>query len=172
MWYVVQTLSAKEDFLVDIINAFYPEHDDIFSMFVIHYEKFYKIRGKMIKKKKALFPGYVFFATEQREYLFYLLSKVPELTKMLGYDEGPAPISVEEQEFLHSLLNKENEIETSEGYIIGDKLIITEGPLVGKEGYITKIDRHKRMATLSVDFLGAKRDIQVGLEVINKIVCV
>ena len=49
-----------------------------------------------------------------------------------------------------------------------DKIIINEGSLVGLEGLITKIDRHKRIAYVDVELLGKLTKVQVGLEIISK----
>ena len=49
-----------------------------------------------------------------------------------------------------------------------DKIIINEGPLIGLEGLITKIDRHKRIAYVNVELLGKLTRVQVGLEIISK----
>ena len=57
----------------------------------------------------------------------------------------------------------------SEGYIEGDQLVITDGPLTYYEGKIVKINRHKRTAVLEVEFLGRKNQVTVGLEVVGKI---
>ena len=43
------------------------------------------------------------------------------------------------------------------------------GPLQGKEGYIKKIDRHKRRAFLEMPMFGRVQKIQVGLEIVAKI---
>ncbi|MEG2506006.1 MAG: KOW motif-containing protein, partial [Carnobacterium sp.] len=59
-------------------------------------------------------------------------------------------------------------VDMSVGYIIGDKIIVRDGPLKGKEGSIKKIDRHKRIAFIEVEFLGEVRETKVGLEIITK----
>ena len=40
--------------------------------------------------------------------------------------------------------------------------------LQGMEGAIRKIDRHKRIAVLSLDMFGRTVDMKVGLEIIEK----
>ena len=56
----------------------------------------------------------------------------------------------------------------SEGYITGDKVTVTRGPLIGLEGDIRKIDRHKRRAYLDVTLFGRTVPASVGLEVVRK----
>lgn len=59
-------------------------------------------------------------------------------------------------------------VDMSCGVIENDKIIITDGPLMNLEGYITKIDRHKRIAYVDVELLGKITRVQVGLEIISK----
>ena len=56
----------------------------------------------------------------------------------------------------------------SEGYLKGDKIIVIDGPLKGMESSISRIDRHKRLAWLSMEIMGQHREIAVGLEIIRK----
>ena len=56
----------------------------------------------------------------------------------------------------------------SEGYIQGDKVIVTKGSLKGLEGKINRIDRHKRLAWLTVELFGRTVELQAGLEIIRK----
>ena len=56
----------------------------------------------------------------------------------------------------------------SQGYIVGDKVNIISGPLVGYEGKIKKIDRHKRIAYIEVSLFDQVVVVQVGLEIISK----
>ena len=56
----------------------------------------------------------------------------------------------------------------STGYIEGDHIIITDGPLKGYEALIKKIDRHKRIAFIEINLLNQPNIIKVGLEIISK----
>lgn len=57
----------------------------------------------------------------------------------------------------------------SKGIIEGERTIVLSGPLKGKEGYIKKIDRHKRKAWLEVELFGRIQNIQLGLEIVSKV---
>ena len=59
-------------------------------------------------------------------------------------------------------------MELSTGIIENSQIRILEGPLVGMEGTIRKIDRHKRKAWLEIEMFGRTVEMQVGLEVIAK----
>ena len=95
--------------------------------------------------------------------------KIPDLTKLLGNDgEDIYPIYPQEAMFLTKFSNRNHVVDMSCGVIENDKIIITDGPLMNLEGYITKIDRHKRIAYVDVELLGKITRVQVGLEIISK----
>ena len=59
-------------------------------------------------------------------------------------------------------------MEMSVGYIEGDACTVTSGPMQGFTGVIKKIDRHKKIAVLEVEFFGRNTEVTVGLEIISK----
>ena len=107
--------------------------------------------------------------TDKVEQLYTELKKIPDLTKLLGNDgEDIYPIYPQEAMFLTKFSNRNHVVDMSCGVIENDKIIITDGPLMNLEGYITKIDRHKRIAYVDVELLGKITRVQVGLEIISK----
>ena len=50
-----------------------------------------------------------------------------------------------------------------------DQVRILTGPLQDMEGYIRKINRHKRKAWVSIEMFGRSVDMEVGLEIIKKV---
>ena len=71
-------------------------------------------------------------------------------------------------EIMELLSGKEHLMKFSEGYIQGDRVTVTKGPLKGLEGSISRIDRHRRLAWLTVELFGRTVELQAGLEVIRK----
>ncbi|MEG0034722.1 MAG: antitermination protein NusG, partial [Bacilli bacterium] len=92
------------------------------------------------------------------------------LIKQLRYDlEGTPPLQEEEINILEKLLGLNKIVEVSLGFIEDDKVVITDGPLMGFESYITYINRHKREAKLEIELLGSKREVTVSLDILTKI---
>jgi transcriptional antiterminator NusG len=116
-----------------------------------------------------MFPGYLFVVTDDVELLFQQFHQVPKLTRILGTDKVPVELSDEEVHFLQRILNPEGIVEISRGILIGDTLKIQSGPLIGMEGNVTRIDRHKREVRLKVEMMGQMLEITLGLEVVEKI---
>ena len=59
-------------------------------------------------------------------------------------------------------------VEMSSGIIENDRVQILSGPLMGMEGNIRRIDRHKRIAYLEIEMFGRTVEMKVGLEIIRK----
>ena len=139
---------------------------------VFYYEEKQRREGQWKIFKKILFPGYIFVRTDALEALYLELQKVPETTKLIGTGREIIPLNQRELKFLERFVQKvgtEKIVPMSEGIICGSRTVITSGPLMGMEGYIRKIDRHKRKAWLEVDMFGRKQNIQIGLEIVSKI---
>ena len=49
-----------------------------------------------------------------------------------------------------------------------DAVTILSGPLKNMEGYIRKIDLHRRIAKVEVDFMNRKTLIHLGIEMVEK----
>lgn len=52
---------------------------------------------------------------------------------------------------------------------LAENLRKVTGPLQGMEGYIRKINRHKRKAWVSIEMFGRSVDMEVGLEIVKKV---
>ena len=163
-WYVVQVRTGKEEEIVKKCQ-FYIDHDILIDCFIPITKKKKKYHGTWHIVDDILFKGYIFIITNQVEQLYTQLKKVPDLTKLLGNDGKEIyPIYPQEAMFLTKFSNKDHVVDISNGIIENDKIIINEGPLIGLEGLITKIDRHKRIAYVDVELLGKLTRVQGGLE--------
>ena len=61
------------------------------------------------------------------------------------------------------------EAEISRVYVSEEDVVtILSGPLKDMEGYIKKIDLHRRIAKVEVDFMNQKTVIHLGIEMIEK----
>lgn len=167
MWYVVQVRTGTEENIRIQCERRIPR-ELLTECFIPYYEEPRKIDGEWIKQKKVLFPGYVFAVTDDVEELFLQLKAVSGLTKLIGAGEDIIALTDGEREFIESFGGDEKVVEMSTGIIEGDRIIVQTGPLMGREGYIKKIDRHKRKAWLEFPMFGSMQRVQVGLEIVAK----
>ena len=167
MWYVIQVRTGSEENIRLQCEANIPQ-DVMERCFIPYYEERRRIRGEWMTLKKILFPGYVFLITEEIDELFYQLKKVIGLTRLLGAGDEIIPLTERERDFLLRFGGENQIVEMSEGIIEQSRIRILSGPLMGMEGQIRKIDRHKRKAWIEVPMFGRMVETQVGLEIVRK----
>lgn len=134
-------------------------------------ERKQKYRGEWQIRKEKLFPGYLFMDLEasQVESVRQALRRATEHAKVLKTGDELYPIHEKEEQLLRRLTGDTTNVAVSVGVIVGDKIIVKEGPLIGMEGMIKRIDRHKRMAVLEVELFNRVSEVKVGLEIVEKV---
>lgn len=167
-WYVIQVRTGIEDKIVKSCEMLISK-DILMECFIPMYRCTKKYRGNWETMEAKLFPGYVFLISNEPNRLFQELKKIPDITKLLGkYGQDIFPLNEDEVIFLKSFGQEEHLVDISSGHIEGDKIIVQSGPLMNREGLIKKIDRHKRLAYIELEFLGQTVNAKVGLEIIKK----
>ena len=191
MWYVIQVQTGREEQIIEEAGK-YQVQEYFDSMFAPHCVKKKKYLGQWHTQQEILFPGYLFVISSRPEELYQALKRVPKLTKLLGTGEKWTPMTKEDIAVVKRLSGKQLSGNTeaaarqqgsktgqnaqedswlmdfSEGYIQGEKVIVTKGPLKGMESKISRIDRHKRLAWLTVELFGRTVELQAGLEIVRK----
>ncbi len=142
--------------------------DLVKDCYVFYYEEKRRIQGEWVIQEKLLFPGYVFLVTGQASGLLDELARIKGFLKLLETGNEVAALTEGEIAFLTAFGGKKRTVEMSEGVIEQSKIRIYSGPLVGKERYIRRIDRHKRRAFLELPMFGQRQRLQVGLEIVSK----
>ncbi|MBR1930287.1 MAG: antiterminator LoaP [Lachnospiraceae bacterium] len=164
-WYAIQVLGGKEESTANLCQALLNQESE--ELFVPRYVRKKKFNGQWQEVQGILFPGYLFVITDRVADLFFRLKAIQSLTKILRADDAFIPLQPEEISFLQHFGREEHLVEMSTGHKEGDHITITDGPLADFEGKILKIDRHKRIAIIEVDFFSRVTQVKVGLEVID-----
>lgn len=170
MWYVIWTVTGKEDLLKQELQKVLPEN--LYRRcWIPQKQERQKWHGKYVDITKTLFPGYLFLDTNCPEEIHQCLRSAQSFltfNHLLKNDDIFIPISDKEEQILHRLSGDNGCIDVSVGVIQDGKLSILQGALVGMEAYVVRIDRHKRKAYLEMDLFGRLQKFSAGLEVIEK----
>lgn len=168
MWYVIWTITGREEKLRQEITGRLPEQ--LFSKCRIPCRmESRKKDGKRIEVKKVLFPGYLFIETDDIEAVYMELRKLSCFSRLLKTGECYTPVSPDEERLIRRLTGDTEVVELSYGIMGDSRVVIQNGPLKGMEGYIKKIDRHKRKAYLQIEMFSRTVETCVGLEIVDKI---
>ena len=170
-WYAFFVRSGQEEKASEEIKAHFLNE---VQTQILSTEILFKRHGIVKKEKQVAFPGYVFVSSRLDNEMFIiqsrnLTSNSTVIYKVLRYgDSGQAILHGKDTQLLEKLWSGRECLEISVGVMEGDKVKIVEGPLVGKESMIKKINKHKRQAVVEINFMGENRLITIGLDIIRK----
>ena len=123
--------------------------------------------GKWRVKIRPLFPGYILLQGKIDVSSYYILKSVPGLVRILKDNCQLYRIYPEEIKIISRLMCNGEIIGTSVAFKKGDKVIITEGPLLSLEGLIVSVDARKGRAKVLISFLGDVRTVDLSIKVIE-----
>ena len=168
MWYVIWVVARKEQELINIITDKVPA--DLYTRVWTPCKKeLRRYAGVETTQDIILFPGYVFIDTDDPDAIHQYLYRYSSYIRFLKDGGSYSPVSDHERSIIEHFTGESGTAGISMGVIIAGCLHILDGPLVGMESYITKIDRHRRKAYVQIDnLLGEDRLLSFGLEVIEK----
>ena len=167
MWYVMQVRTGGEFYMKQQCERLIsPEAAE--KIFIPLTERKIQRRGEWRLEKFPLFPGYMFVITDQIDLFRMEMKRLFGFKRLLGADGEIISLTTAEVTFMDCFGGKEQIVGMSEGFIENDKVVITSGPLVGREGLIRKIDRHKRKAFIEIEMFGRSQKVEMGVEILWK----
>lgn len=170
-WYVIHVSTGSEYKMRELIVQQLEKTDLPYEdCFVPTIEYVQKVNERYITKEKPMFPGYLFLISEEAyiKDIASCLKRVVGFTKILGEQQSFIPLYPQEVDFLLGFSDSRHNVGMSSGFIENDRITVTHGPLIGKEGLIKKINRHKRIAEIELFFMGRSTRVQVPLEIVTK----
>lgn len=167
MWYILQVGTGREAHMKESLEHFLPK-GVISHVFYPLYESSYRKGGIRQIVTKVLFPGYLFLDTEHIEELEEHLKGLTEFHHLLTTGKLCTPVSPAERDFLTKHTDSHYVMVLSRGYMIGRKVMITEGAFSGYQGELKYVDRHNRYGVMKVQLGEQDVDMRFGLEIVKK----
>jgi transcriptional antiterminator NusG len=167
-WYSLFVITGQEENVAEWLQLFFPEQR---VRILIPKRKLVERRqGKCQSVLKKLFPGYVFINIEMDSTTYYRIKKVPNVIRILNSgQERYTRVFQEEINFIQRLLGEGDTVEYSFVYLENSQIVVKSGPLKGLEGLIKSVDRRKKRAKVLIPFMGLEKEIDVGIEMIDKV---
>ena len=182
MWYVIQVQGGQEEKTAELIKKQLTLCDDsLRECFIPKKERVKKFKGRWQQVEELLFPGYVFADSGDAEEL-YRRKQVGRLTKVL--QDGNflfLSLSEDEEQRIKAIGDCRHVTRVSKVQVVGGEysgradgidrgknVVVREGPLKGLEGYVTKVNLHKREVTVQMPFAGRMVDVKLGIELVDE----
>lgn len=175
MYYVIQVKTGKENETIQDILKNKPDDPsfDVFSPYRKVLKKFKGIEKEVIER---CFPGYVFVETNDVKELFRQLYFTPGFQKLLGREEGTEnflPLDKDESRMVDILYSKNNNRITEISNIQvreGEMIRVLDGPLMGLETKIKKVNLHKRTVTIEYTMCNRLVTSNIGINIVTNII--
>lgn len=120
--------------------------DAVATAIVLRREVDYAQHGVWGKRVGTLFPGYVIVPARDVDGLEQALSLITEYHHLVRVGGAPAELSAEDVATFAGLADADWVIRASVGDIVDGVLKVKQGPLMGREDLVGRIDRHRRLA--------------------------
>jgi len=133
-----------------------------------------KIRrnGVFHNAEKALFEGYLFMfwdGDNEIEFPFRQLQAIPGVVRFLTYSNGSRSLIGRDLDLVNWVHTNDGKIKESKVLITeGKRVHFIEGPLVGFDGSVVKIDKHHKKVTVRFEIGTQVTDVSFSAEFIEK----
>lgn len=150
-WYLASCEPGREQAVCDRVCRIVGE-PALENAFVLRRERWAKFDGEWSKHLVTPFPGYIFILSRDATMLDAALRGLSFRVFLVGQqqDRSYAPLSEGACKWFESVTDSQHVLRSSTGVIVNDELHVLEGPLVGQEESVIKIDRHKRTCFVQV----------------------
>lgn len=169
-WYVVKVLPGKERSLTEQFNKEISlGRINNIVRFVCPTEKeFVVVKNKKVIREKVLYSGYLYFEAPKRlmEEQLKVIATIPNIMGMMG---DKMPLLLKETDVRRILKDDtlEEHIESKKlKFVIGESVIVSEGPFKTFEGVISDIKGDK--VDVEIKIFGRNTAVSLTLEQIQK----
>lgn len=126
-------------------------------------------KGKWEEKIRVLFPGYILLNGNISIARYNLIRQIPGVIRLLGDSDGPQEIDEQEIKVIKDLISQNELIGFSSIYVNDGRIIVSEGPLLGLEGYIKALDKRKGRVKVMLNLLGETRVVELSVSMVQPV---
>jgi len=170
-YYAIQVKTRSEDKFIKLFKKNHPE-----ITLPIHFPKRLLEIRKAGKKKPytpPVFPGYLFIEAENDEEIKSLqweFRRTEGFFRFLKSNTDITPLADRDLELVLHFINGGKIAGRSKVYFNeNSRIVVVEGPLIGLEGRIIKVDRRKGRAKIMLDLYNDSFSIDLAFEVIGSL---
>ena len=149
-WYLLKVREGSEEATCEKLLRLVPR-ELLRDCFVLKRESWRREAGEWSLRLSVAYGGYVFAVTDDPVALGKELSRLSVFAELAGADgRSWMPLSREAQEWFEQCADERHVLRNSVAEIAGGCVHVTDGPLLGHEASIRKVDRHHRRCMVSV----------------------
>lgn len=167
MWYVVQVITGREQRTAERISQVIPR-EIMHECFFPQYTTEIKVKGRWVAVDKPLFPGYLIAVTDEPYTLDRGLRRFNFSARLVSQGKTLQPLDRGDVHVIDSCTEPGHRVvPMSRGFKDGDAVSINQGPLVGQQARIKRINRRKSTALVEFNLCGRIVTARMGLALIS-----
>jgi transcriptional antiterminator NusG len=127
--------------------------------------------GKTIKKLYMVFPGYVFYETDELgDEVRWAIRRLDGFYRFLRSSSSPTPLSEADRRILLHFISFGERADISKvTFDENERIVVLEGALKGLEGQIVKVDRRRGRAKVALDICSEGFLVDLAFTVVEKV---
>lgn len=121
-------------------------------------------KGKWAIDIQPMFPGYILVNGMLTNSNYSKAKQIADVYAWIGNEHGPLPIYPEEVALLKKLIDDDDVIRLSRVMYEGMRIMVVDGPLMGQEAIIRKVDRRKARVKIALSVFGNEKLVDISVE--------
>ena len=168
-YYAIQVKTKGEEKFIRLFNSLHPE-----LKLPLHFPRRridIRIRGKIRETTAAIFPGYIFVEAEHEDIVArqWEFRRTGGFYRFLKSNQLITPLADKDLELVLHFIKKTGPVAGISRVFFDEnsRIVVIEGPLVGLEGKIIKVDKRKKRAKVKLNLYDDSFTIDLAFEVIG-----
>lgn len=166
-WYVIHTYSGHENKVKISIEKLVESRgmENLILDVAIPTEETAEIKnGKVVKKVRKLFPGYVIVKMIITNESWYLVRNTQGVTGFVGNGSNPMPLTVDEVRRMGiEKIRVDLQLQT------GDMIKVINGPFEGMTGEVEEVNEEKETVRAKISMFSRETPVELDFAQIDKI---
>jgi len=170
-YYAIQVKTRTEEKFMRLFNALHPAAN--LSLHFPRRRVDIRRKGVIRQESAAVFPGYIFIEAENEDILAHQweFRHTDGFYRFLKSNQNICPLADRDLELVLHFIKKTGPVAgISRVYFNANaRIVVVEGPLMGLEGKIIKVDKRKKRAKIKLNLYDDSFAIDLGFEVIGAV---
>ncbi|MEK6557724.1 MAG: transcription termination/antitermination protein NusG [Candidatus Margulisiibacteriota bacterium] len=169
-WFIIQTYSGQENKVKRSLEqriAMMSLQARLFEILIPEEDIIEVKNNKKVESKKKMYPGYIFVRMIFDDELWYMMKRIPGLSKFMGNQKSPLP--VKDDEMLKVLRQVGVKVQKYQiDFEVGDMVKIIAGPFRGYSGPVKEINAEKGKLKSMLLIFGRETPVEIDFDQVEK----
>ncbi|MDR2073106.1 MAG: antiterminator LoaP [Spirochaetaceae bacterium] len=169
-YFAAQVKTRGEEKYIKLFRALYPQCT--INIYFPKRKLNVRRRGVMVPSNLAVFPGYIFLEIGDEDSILryhWLFRKTDGFYRFLKSNQNIRPLENRDLETVLHFIKKAGPLAGISKVYFDEKsrIVVIDGPLMGLEGDIVKVDKRKGRAKIKLDLYDDSFTIDLGFEMMG-----